>query len=69
MTEDLTVARSSLDNLGSEMLLSKRKIELRERYFKDKEKSIIEREHILRNAEEQLQFDRDELIAKLDESS
>ena len=51
------------------MLLSKRKIELRERYFNDKEKEIIEREKILRNEEEQLQFDRDELLAKLDESS
>ena len=51
------------------MLLNKRKIELREKYFTEKEKALGEREKLLIEAEDKLQREREDLMAKLDESS
>lgn len=40
---------------ANEMLLNKRKIELREKYYQDKEKALTERERALVLAEDKLQ--------------
>ena len=69
LTEELEIVRAEMGTLGSEMLLSKRKIELRERYYNEKEKAIVDREARLSEAEEQVQRDREEVLARLDESS
>ena len=50
------------------MILNKRKIELRERYLSDKEMQMAEWEERLGQTEQQLLRDREEVMAKLEES-
>ena len=51
LTYDLNLATKELDELREDVVLSKRKIELRERYLTDKERQMAEWEHRLTNAE------------------
>ena len=49
---DLDLATKELDELREDVVLSKRKIELRERYLTDKERQMAEWENRLTNAEQ-----------------
>ena len=51
LTYDLNLATKELDELREDVVLSKRKIELRERYLTDKERQMAEWENRLTNAE------------------
>ena len=65
---DLEVATKEVNELRDDVILSKRKIELRERYLMDKEAQMVEWEARLDEAEQQLLRDREEVMAKLDDS-
>ena len=51
LANDLEVATKELNELRNDVILSKRKIELRERYLADKENQMIEWEDRLSQAE------------------
>ena len=68
MTHDLEIATKELDQLRGDVVLSKRKIELRDRFLADKERQMLEWEQRLTEAEQQLIRDREDVLAKLDES-
>ncbi len=52
LTGNLEIATNELDQLRDDVILSKRKIELRERYLTDKEREMVEWESRLAEAEQ-----------------
>jgi len=68
LSQDLGLATKELDELREDVVLSKRKIELRDRYLTDKERQMVQWEQRLTEAEQQLIRDREDILAKLDDS-